>query len=388
MSLETTPRRTTAHSAFWMMVRRVTVLASCVDVGFFFFFLAAGSPILAWINVLSVAMYIVAYRLLGQRRNRPALMLIWAEVLGHAFIGTLLTGWDAGFNYYLLMFIPAIMVSGDWRSARLPLLVLFSAYLALHEVSRFTGPLEPLAPAALTALYIFNVSVFFAMASSTASFYYRMVRKTEGKLRDLATRDTLTGLFNRRHLMETAQQERTRSSRSGAPLSLVIADIDDFKQINDRLGHDAGDLVLRRVSAALRERCRSHDTVARWGGEEFLFLLPQTGGQAAADFAERVRADVGVLEIAAGVEPIRCTVSLGVAVVAVGESLEDAIGRADHALYRSKAEGRNRVKTAASAPAVADAHDSAQVLDLHPAASAPDDGPDDSPGPGGMRAAS
>ena len=153
------------------MVRRVTVLASCVDVGFFFFFLAAGSPILAWINVLSVAMYIVAYRLLGQRRNRPALMLIWAEVLGHAFIGTLLTGWDAGFNYYLLMFIPAIMVSGDWRSARLPLLVLFSAYLALHEVSRFTGPLEPLAPAARTALYIFDVSAFFATASSTASFY-------------------------------------------------------------------------------------------------------------------------------------------------------------------------------------------------------------------------
>ena len=76
------------------------------------------------------------------------------------------------------------------------------------------------------------------------------------------------------------------------------------------------------------------------------------------------------------------------AVVAVGESLEDAIGRADHALYRSKAEGRNRVTTAASAPAVVDAHDSAQVLDLHPAASAPDDGPDDSSGPGGMRAAS
>ncbi|MES1930800.1 diguanylate cyclase [Salinisphaera dokdonensis CL-ES53] len=384
MSIERLPRRTTAHSAFWMMVRRVTVLAACVDVALFCFFLAVGSPILAWINVISVSLYLVAYRLLQQRRNRAALILIWTEVLGHAVLGTLLTGWGAGFNYYLLMFIPAIMVSGNWRTVVPPLLVLFAAYVGLHEVSRFYGALEPLGATALTVLYVFNISVFFAMASSTARFYYAMVRKTEGKLRDLATRDTLTGLFNRRHLMELAHVERRRADHEDVPLSLVIADIDDFKQINDRLGHDAGDLVLRQVGEALRESCRSHDTVARWGGEEFLFLLPQTSAEAARDFAERVRRAVEALGIGPDAQSFHCTVSLGVATLDADESLEEAIGRADHALYRSKAEGRNRVTAATLEADVALGQDSAQVIDLHPEATGLDGGPEDRPRPGGV----
>jgi diguanylate cyclase (GGDEF)-like protein len=348
-----------------MMTRRVTVLAASVDTAFLVFFLAVDSPLLAWLNLASIAMYAMAYRLLSQRRNRPAVILIWVEVLGHALIGTLLTGWAAGFNYYLLMFIPAIMVSGGWRSVTPPLLLLFAAYLGLHEVSRALGPIEPLSEAALTVLYCFNLSVFFAMASYTARFYYAMVLKSEVKLRDLATRDTLTGLFNRRHLIELAEQEIQRKSRTGAPLSLVIADIDEFKQINDQLGHDAGDQVLTRVSAIFRQRCRANDTVARWGGEEFLFLLPDTDSEAAADFAERVRAAVVDSRLEHGGRPIGCSLSLGVATLGASEDLEDGVGRADRALYQSKSEGRNRVTIAgavADEPAVPSAEPTIQLV--------------------------
>ena len=93
------------------MTRRVTVMAAGVDLAFVFLFLAFGSPLLAWLNVVSITMYAVAYWLLGRRINGPAVVLIWIEVLGHAAIGTLLIGWDSGFHYYLLMFIPAIVVA-------------------------------------------------------------------------------------------------------------------------------------------------------------------------------------------------------------------------------------------------------------------------------------
>ncbi|GAB3676326.1 GGDEF domain-containing protein [Salinisphaera aquimarina] len=328
------------------MTRRVTLLAACVDAAFLCFFLLVDSPLLAWLNVVSIAMYAVAYRLLSRRRNRPAVILIWIEVLGHALIGTLLTGWDAGFNYYLLMFIPAIMVSGGWRTVTPPLVLLFVSYVGLHEMSRVYGALAPLSGAALSVLYVFNVSIFFAMASYTARFYYAMVLKTEGKLRNLAIKDTLTGLSNRRHLMDLAQQEIERLASGDGELALVIADIDDFKQINDGWGHDAGDQVLIHGGAVFQNCCRAHDTVARWGGEEFLFLLPDSDAAAAVEFAERVRSAIGAMRIEHAGQQITCSISLGVATLGPSESLEDAIGRADRALYQSKTEGRDRVTVA------------------------------------------
>lgn len=342
--------RTSAHSAFWIMTRRVSVLAACVDMAFLVFFLAVGSPLLAWLNLVSIGMYGAAYLLLTRRRNLPAIILIWTEVVAHAAIGTMLVGWDSGFHYYLLMFIPAIVVSGGWRNVIAPLLFLLLAYLGLHVAAHFVGALAPLNDTALLLLNVFNVLIFFAMASYTARFYYELVRKTEGKLRELATKDALTGLSNRRHLLDLAQQETARARRSGEEVSLVLADIDDFKLINDGHGHDAGDQVLMHASQLFRGICRAQDTVARWGGEEFLFLLPATGQDAASEFAERVRMTIADTRFAHAGVSFRFSLSLGVATLAGSESLDDAIGRADGALYRSKTEGRDRV-TAALHPA-------------------------------------
>jgi diguanylate cyclase len=339
-------RGTSAHSAFWLMTRRVTVLAATVDVALLGFFLAVHSPLLAWLNVASIAMYAMAYALLTRRRNFAALVLIWTEVLAHAAIGTMLVGWDSGFNYYLLMFIPAIVVSGSGRRMYVPLALLFAAYLGLHWAAQLFGSLTPLGDAPLLALNVFNVSIFFCMASYTARFYYTLVRKTEAKLRELATRDTLTGLANRRHLLDVARHEIALAVRTGQPLSVVLADIDDFKRINDGHGHDAGDQVLIHASGLFRDICRAQDTVARWGGEEFLFLLPATNEPGAHEFAERVRARVSATQAGHAGEFFTFSISMGVATLAGGESLESAIGRADDALYRSKSDGRDRVTVA------------------------------------------
>ena len=330
------------------MTRRVTVMAAGVDLAFVFLFLAFGSPLLAWLNVVSITMYAVAYWLLGRRINGPAVVLIWIEVLGHAAIGTLLIGWDSGFHYYLLMFIPAIVVSAGTRLVPYLLLVLlFVFYTGLHAISLHLGPLAPLNARALLVVHGFNVAVVFAMAAYTARFYYATVRRAEKRLAEQAATDPLTGLSNRRNLLTLAEQVQAQALRSNLPTALVIADIDHFKRINDQLGHDAGDQVLVHIGLLLSRTCRAQDIVARWGGEEFLILLPATNGEAALALAERIRQTVAAQPLVYAHASITPALSLGVAELEPGETLDSAIARADHALYQSKEDGRNRVTLAA-----------------------------------------
>ncbi len=327
------------------MSRRVTVVAAGVDVVLLVLFLFFGSPLLAWVNVASIALYGGAYWLLLKRINTPALLLIWLEVLGHAAIGTLLVGWDSGFHYYLLMFIPAIVVSGSRRGSLLLLLLLYLYYLGLHAVSQMTGALAPLSSAGLLTVHSFNVAIVFAMAAYTARFYYLTVRRAERKLMEMATTDPLTGLSNRRNLLAQAGPAIAQAHRMGIPSSLVIADIDHFKQVNDHYGHEAGDHVLAQVGALFAALCREQDILARWGGEEFLFVLPATDEAAAVLLAERMRKAVLANTIRYGDTVVACTASFGVAQLAAEEALREAIARADRGLYRSKELGRNRVST-------------------------------------------
>ena len=342
----TNPGSKLAHGAFWIMVRRVTMVAAGVDLALLALFLLLDSPILAWLNLASIAIYAGAYWLLLKRINLPALVLIWAEVLGHAAIGSILVGWDSGFHYYLLMFIPAIVVSARVRTGALLVMLLLAFYLSLHAVSRMAGVQAPLSNTGLMVVHGFNVAIVFAMASYTARFYYGTVRRAERKLVELATQDPLTGLANRRCLLAAARNEIARARRSGEPIALIVADIDYFKQINDTRGHEAGDHVICHAGALLSSLCRTQDTVARWGGEEFLLLLPATSLEAASALAERVRQTVATSAAEHAGQRIGYTFSFGVSKLGTDEPLSDAIARADRALYQSKAQGRDRVTVA------------------------------------------
>lgn len=329
------------------MSRRVTVMAACVDLALLVLFTVLESPLLAWLNVLSIATYGAAYWLLLRRANLAALVLIWLEVTGHAALGTWFIGWDSGFHYYLLMFIPAITVSPS-RQLRpaLLLLALFLFYIGLHALSRHFGAQAPLGPHGLGVVHAFNVAVVFCMAAYTARFYYGTVRRAEEQLQAQAATDPLTGLSNRRNLIARADRTLAEAQLSGRPTALVIADIDHFKQINDRYGHDAGDQILVSIGALLLRAARAHDVVARWGGEEFLILLPDTSAEAAKALAERVRSAVAARSVHHAGAAIDATLSLGVTEVQPGELLSSAIARADRALYRSKDAGRDRVTVA------------------------------------------
>lgn len=162
-----------------------------------------------------------------------------------------------------------------------------------------------------------------------------------------ANTDELTGVRNRRSLLETARQEFSRASRYGHPMSMLLLDIDYFKRINDGFGHDVGDKVLKAVADACRRELRESDVLGRLGGEEFGVLLPNTDATGALSVAERLRARVDALALSGDWgESIRPKVSVGVACMQDAARVEVLLKRADEAMYAAKAAGRNRVHLA------------------------------------------
>lgn len=192
----------------------------------------------------------------------------------------------------------------------------------------------------LVAGYRLKVRSSNAIAATNAELERAYLR-----VEALARTDELTGLFNRRGVLEVVNREIARSRRESTPLALVLGDIDDFKRVNDRCGHEHGDAVLKAVAARIRDSVRETDAVARWGGEEFLVVLPGTGLEGAGLVAEKIRAavadaDVGCSEV---LGPI--TLTLGISTCS-GDDLDGALRRADAAVYQGKGAGKNTVRLA------------------------------------------
>jgi len=167
---------------------------------------------------------------------------------------------------------------------------------------------------------------------------------TQRALHKAATCDDLTGLWNRRMILEQLSRELNRSGHENHPLAVAIVDIDLFKKINDSLGHASGDSVLCSIAAKLRFQLRSYDFIGRYGGEEFLILLPGCDTENGISIASRICTTVAATQIVVGDTTVPVTVSIGLSSTAdVGFDASTLIATADAALYRAKAGGRNRV---------------------------------------------
>lgn len=180
----------------------------------------------------------------------------------------------------------------------------------------------------------------------TLSLYFEL-EQSRMEIRDLAITDDLTHVFNRRYFFELAGREVERTRRSGDPLAIVLFDIDNFKLINDSYGHMAGDVVLQETCKVCQVVVRPYDVFARFGGEEFIFLLPDTGELPARAFAERLRQLIARQSVIYNGTSMQITISVGLAVFNSGwDTLDHLISRADSALYRAKDLGRNRLEVA------------------------------------------
>ncbi|CAB3744268.1 biofilm regulation diguanylate cyclase SiaD [Achromobacter kerstersii] len=173
--------------------------------------------------------------------------------------------------------------------------------------------------------------------------YQSMMRDLNVALEETSNRDPLTSLLNRRALMEMIKQEVGRAARSGESFVVAMLDVDHFKAVNDRFGHEAGDRALVELAGVLVKSLREYDLCGRWGGEEFLVLLPNTRPEAAQGVMDRLVGAVRGLAVEAGDEVLRLTVSIGMAHHQLGETFSETLSRADQALYLAKQDGRDRV---------------------------------------------
>jgi diguanylate cyclase (GGDEF)-like protein len=168
------------------------------------------------------------------------------------------------------------------------------------------------------------------------------------RLTQMATHDGLTGLLNHQAVLDTLEREFDRHVRQKAPIGVVMLDVDRFKQVNDSHGHQVGDAVLSEVARRMQEAVRPYDSLGRYGGEEFLLILPGCDGESSQKIAERVRVAVCDRSVATSAEPVSVTVSAGAASSAdmPSGSASELVSAADSALYQAKAEGRNCVARA------------------------------------------
>ncbi|MEJ2688166.1 MAG: GGDEF domain-containing protein [Gammaproteobacteria bacterium] len=230
--------------------------------------------------------------------------------------------------------VPLAMRATGWAYAANTVFFLVRTRAADHSVGT-AGPLNP------------DIAVTLGMVLMAAE-------RLQADLDSQANRDPLTGALNRRAFSLIAEKETARARRYGQPLSVLIMDLDKFKQLNDRLGHDGGDALLCAFVDVTGKILRGEDVFCRFGGEEFVALLPDTSARQALVAAERLRAacakESAISADLRNTEPFALTVSIGIGELAPDEDIESLIRRADAALYRAKGMGRNRCELADHAP--------------------------------------
>ena len=324
---------------FWRVAKPVVQGAMAIHVALLAVFALFGQTLMVIANVLSVLVYVACLDGLRRRQYRFTSLAMSSEIVAHACLATWQLGWESNFHYYVLCILP--IISYNYRTApKRHLLLTLGILLTLAGGFLLHRP-AGLPPAATQALGTGNI--FFSLAlllyGTAASFHHSS--KMQLHLLHSASHDSLTNLYNRRRILDQARQQ------DGMTGSLILFDVDHFKAINDLFGHECGDLVLQRIADVIRREVRHADLAARWGGEEFLVLLPQAGTTVAWAVAERIRLRLAEVSETLDHGPMRVTATLAVCEIRDCEAFANALERADQALYRGKQQGRDRVMLAA-----------------------------------------
>ena len=310
-------------------------------------------------NTAIVIMYFAISRIISNIKHLGRLyFVVLAEVVIHSCLATVFVGWNFGFMFYLTGLIPAsfyfaFSIISFKRKLLYPFVtagVIIGAYLTVLTLAHFIDPVYPNCGAGfrifctylniiigLSITFIF--SAFFAVEVN--SMQLRMESEHE-RLEDEASYDPLTHFLNRRSMDERLNHTHRNAIINDVPYSLLMADIDFFKKVNDTYGHDCGDFVLQNISRIITTQIRSKDSACRWGGEEFLILV-NDGPDIAVEVANRIRAAIENYEFNYEGKTIHVTITLGVSGYYSSAKVKTLIEIADKRLYKGKENGRNQV---------------------------------------------
>lgn len=330
---------------FQSLLPRIAVVAAFTHIAFCGLFLWAGIYELAIVNVASTCAHVLSYFLIKRGNISQGFAVLGIEVFVHAVIATFILGWGSGFYYYLILILPVTAFNDHLKIKTKVVLVFMTAavYVALDVLLRKHSETHNLPPAVLETLYYSNVVTALGILCFIAFGYYFLIVSAEAALIAVANTDPLTQLSNRRSFMRAIDEERARRPGPAKDLTFVLCDIDFFKKVNDTYGHETGDLVLKAVAGLFKSNVRASDKVARWGGEEFIFMFPDTTQKDACAIADEIRQKAQKLSFLEDERQFSVTVTFGITSLRPGETLEEVFARADANLYQGKHAGRNRV---------------------------------------------
>lgn len=308
-------------------------------------FLVAGN--LAYTAILFIAYYFSRFRHAFQLSRVISIITLIFGYLPVLWIFN--GGTQSSIPYFIPMFASFLTISTINRNASRPnRIAIYSVILLLIAVVSGLIVFEHIYPEwvyqytdkSIQSFDIiigmtFSVICNFLMIMAFEQMYFRQLDKTE----EMAICDSMTGLYNHLFIVSRLDEEIGRSLRYHTPLSVIILDVDHFKKINDTFGHLMGDTVLKQVSRSIKSQCRTVDKIGRYGGDEFLIILPETSLENAAILAKRLQERIEGLTFD---EPVEITISQGIAQYEQGDTINTLIDRADTHLYSAKHSGRNQ----------------------------------------------
>lgn len=328
----------------YVVVEHLSNLGIGIHFTLIFVFWWLGYDTLAVFNIFSTAVWITAKQTNRQGKHKLAFVLLITEIVLHCVLAVYYLGWQGGFQYYLIPTIPLVLFNNTLNT-KLTVLMAFVLTLLFTLIYAFTfGKVyQYSSPGIIEFLNYINIfSALFALV--IISYYFRLASTlSEQQLELLAKSDYLTGLFNRRGALEFLNKQHSLRKRQHGVFSIVMADIDYFKKLNDKYGHQCGDEVLYEVAHILKRGLRATDMVARWGGEEFLIVLLDTTESAAKGTCENLRRDIEQHAFHCKGQSFSVRLTFGVAEHLPENNIDNSIDNADAALYKGKNEGRNRV---------------------------------------------
>ncbi|MBE5959079.1 MAG: GGDEF domain-containing protein [Lachnospiraceae bacterium] len=331
---------------------------SCLlaHVMYLFIFRHYGVYVMAYFNIFSVIFYIAMIGIVKKVENKINLVYASiAEIIVHASLATVCLGWKPDFGMLLLMLIPIgfLMPNKTHRISILLMLTDLALYGYLRYVysdaSKILYNLDD--NIITTILYFINFTIGSVVLIYITTIYTFLNHYTQCKLRVqneqlrvMATIDPLTKLKNRRAINDEMKKVYDESKETGNTYVLAIGDIDDFKKINDTYGHDYGDIVLKEIAGIIGGNVPVLASVARWGGEEFLLVIPSCNIEKGAKYIEKILSEVRSHTFNKGDNVFKVTMTFGVIEGNAGSSLEKNISHADTRLYKGKNNGKNHAE--------------------------------------------
>ena len=328
------------------ILRAAIIGCIAVTASYIALFLATSNPLLASVcNALFLLLYVFYLLLLGRLNVTLVIDLVLWTAVTHVALGSLfLLQQQTATHFFLLAAGPAACTVLDAKRSRYRTFVLIATFalFLMIEVLPHPTKISHLDRGIVEVLRLVNLTSTFALISVPITLFSVQIQNNEQTYYNQSIRDPLTTLYNRSYLMEYLRNIHEVSRRYQRCYSILLIDVDHFKSVNDNHGHSAGDTVLKEICKTLSFGIRKSDTAFRYGGEEFVILLPETAAAGAQIIAERLRTNISNIE--SQVPGVKTTVSIGIGLGPGADDFESVINQADDCLYQAKKSGRNQVR--------------------------------------------